>query len=91
MCISPLPGGSLLYHIDAEFNATEDIKMRDIRMTISCLQEHGGDYGRGLALLNEFLDRGGFKQYPDKTYIGKISHGMDWLGHGLMNTGPPRG
>ncbi|CSQ83036.1 hypothetical protein AW008_16430 [Shigella sonnei] len=44
---------------------------------------------QSVALLNEFLDWGGFKQHPDKTYIGKISHGMDWLGHSLMNTGPP--
>lgn len=78
--LSPLLGGSLLYHIDAEFNATEDIYYARYMDDFILLTRTRWRLRQSVALLNEFLDWGGFKQHPDKTYIGKISHGMDWQG-----------
>ncbi|EOC3345271.1 reverse transcriptase domain-containing protein [Escherichia coli] len=78
--LSPLLGGSLLYHIDAEFNATEDIYYARYMDDFILLTRTRWRLRQSVVLLNEFLDWGGFKQHPDKTYIGKISRGMDWLG-----------
>ncbi|EEE1295789.1 transposase, partial [Salmonella enterica subsp. diarizonae] len=35
---------------------------------------------RCIAQLNESLDVSGFEQHPDKTFIGRITRGFDWLG-----------
>ncbi|EMB7449136.1 hypothetical protein VAB55_003134 [Salmonella enterica] len=35
---------------------------------------------RCIAQLNDSLDVSGFEQHPDKTYIGRITRGFDWLG-----------
>ena len=73
-------GGSLLYHIDAEFNAKEDIYYARYMDYFILLTGTRWRLRQSVARLNELPDRGGFKQHPDKKYIGKISHGMDWLG-----------
>ncbi|RQQ99110.1 reverse transcriptase domain-containing protein, partial [Burkholderia stagnalis] len=30
--------------------------------------------------LNQFMDSYGFEQHPDKTFIGKVDKGFDWMG-----------
>ncbi|MFP2429089.1 hypothetical protein [Enterobacter ludwigii] len=46
---------------------------------------------RAVRQLNTFLQEGGFIKHPDKTFIGKISKGTDWMGFRLDDTGnsPP--
>lgn len=78
--LSPLLGASLLYHIDANFNAIEgsyDARYMDDFMVLTPTRWR---LRQCVARLNGYFDLGEFKQHPDKTYIGKLSHGMDWLG-----------
>lgn len=40
--------------------------------------------------LHEFFNLGGFEAHPDRTQLGRIEHGFDWLGvwftpHGTTN------
>ncbi|MDD1847320.1 transposase, partial [Aeromonas veronii] len=37
--------------------------------------------------LNRFFNLSGFEQHPDKTYIGRVEHGFDWLGVQLCERG----
>lgn len=34
-----------------------------------------------VAALNRFLNHFGFEQHPDKTFIGRVERGFDWLGY----------
>ncbi|WP_231571942.1 reverse transcriptase domain-containing protein [Vibrio jasicida] len=35
---------------------------------------------KAVATLNQFFNQFGFVQHPDKTFIGKIDKGFDWMG-----------
>ncbi|STT46436.1 Uncharacterised protein [Klebsiella pneumoniae] len=37
--------------------------------------------------LNKYLASLGFEKHPDKTFIGKVSRGFDWLGAWLTDKG----
>ncbi|EBH8951723.1 transposase [Salmonella enterica subsp. diarizonae serovar 48:i:z] len=73
--LSPLMGASLLYHIDCGFSHREGIYYAAIWTTFFYSPVHAC-----IAQLNESLDVSGFEQHPDKTFIGRITRGFDWLG-----------
>lgn len=37
--------------------------------------------------LNQFFNQFSFKQHPDKTFIGKIDKGFDWMGFQFTRSG----
>lgn len=43
---------------------------------------------KAIKRLHEFFDLGGFETHPDKTQLGKIEHGFDWLGLWYAPEGP---
>lgn len=59
--LSPLMGGSLLYHIDAEFNSKEDIYYARYMDGFILLAGTRWRLRQSVARFNEFPDRGGFK------------------------------
>ncbi|MMZ43300.1 reverse transcriptase [compost metagenome] len=42
---------------------------------------------RSVKRLHEFFDLGGFETHPDKTQLGRIEQGFDWLGVWFTPTG----
>ncbi len=78
--LSPLLGGSLLYFVDMEFNATEGIYYARYMDDFMVLTRTRWQLRKCVARLNEYFEWGGVTKHPEKTYIGKLSHGMDWLG-----------
>ncbi|MGU9760845.1 hypothetical protein ACV1BL_25495 (plasmid) [Serratia marcescens] len=42
---------------------------------------------RSVKRLHEFFDLGGFETHPDKTQLGRITQGFDWLGVWFTPTG----
>jgi len=42
---------------------------------------------RAVKTLNQFFNHFGFKQHPDKTFIGRISKSFDWLGYQFNKQG----
>lgn len=42
---------------------------------------------RQVRALNGFFNAGGFEQHPDKTYIGKLAKGYDWMGAQISDAG----
>ncbi|MXD28089.1 transposase, partial [Escherichia coli] len=75
--LSPLLGGSLLYFADMEFNATDNICYARYMDDFIVLTRTRWQLRKCVARLNEYFDWGGFTKLPEKTYTGKLSHGMD--------------
>ena len=63
-----------------EFNAIEDIYYAGYMDNFMVLTRTRWRLRQCVARVNEYFEWGGFTQHPDKTYIGKLSHGMDWPG-----------
>lgn len=42
---------------------------------------------RAIAEMNRWFGEAGLEQHPDKTFIGRIEHGFDWLGYRLGKEG----
>ncbi len=78
--LSPLMGASLLYHIDCGFSHREGIYYARYMDDFLILTQTRWQLRRCIAQLNESLDVSGFEQHPDKTFIGRITRGFDWLG-----------
>lgn len=79
--LSPLLGGSFLYYIDQYYHSQENkifyARYMDDFLIMSRKRWH---LRRCIAALNKFFDTHGFEKHPDKTQIGKLSKGFDWLG-----------
>ena len=85
--LSPLVGASLLYHCDQDFSEIEGIYYARYMDDFMVLTKTRWHLRRCIRRLNEYLDTGGFSVHPGKTYIGRISHGFDWLGVSFDATG----
>lgn len=85
--LSPLLGACLLYHMDADFNIIEDCYYARYMDDFIILAPTRWRLRRCVAGLNHSFEWGGFQQHPNKTYIGKISNGVDWLGVGFNEHG----
>ena len=91
--LSPLLGASLLYHVDMGFHSIEDIYYARYMDDFMVLTRTRWRLRQCVVKLNAYFELGGFQQHPEKTYIGRISHGMDWLGaefnaHGTTGVAP---
>jgi len=42
---------------------------------------------KAVKTLNQFFNHFGFQQHPDKTFIGRIEKGFDWLGYQFNQSG----
>lgn len=88
--LSPLLGGSFLYHIDQYYYGLRD-KIFYARYMDDFLIMSGKHWTlrRCIAALNHFFDMHGFEKHPDKTQIGKLEKGFDWLGVYFIAGQPP--
>lgn len=85
--LSPLLGASLLYHVDQDFGAMDDIFYARYMDDFLILTRTRWRLRQCVATLNGYFDRGGFEQHPDKTFIGRVEKGFDWLGGEYDATG----
>jgi len=91
--LSPLIGASLLYHIDADFAGQPDLYYARYMDDFIILARSRWQLRRAIATLRGHLAEGGFSLHPDKTRIGKLAKGVDWLGgwfnsQGLVGIAP---
>lgn len=91
--LSPLIGASLLYHIDADFAGQPDLYYARYMDDFIILARTRWRLRRAIATLRGHLAEGGFSLHPDKTRIGKLAKGVDWLGgwfnpQGLVGIAP---
>jgi len=91
--LSPLLGAFFLYELDKSFEHQPGVQyvryMDDF--LILCRTRH--KLRAAVRQLNRWFEHYGFVQHPDKTFIGKVAKGFDWLGHwftleGLVGPAP---
>ncbi|EJK2991234.1 transposase [Vibrio cholerae] len=78
--LSPLIGASLLYAIDSDFAQRPDLYYARYMDDFIILARSRWRLRRAIATLRSHLAEGGFSLHPDKTQIGRLTKGFDWLG-----------
>ncbi|WP_166793029.1 hypothetical protein [Budvicia aquatica] len=58
-----------------------------IWMTFSSSAKTRWQLRRAVRKLNQFFNQYGFRQHPDKTFIGPTRKGTDWMGYWLTDQG----
>lgn len=86
--LSPLMGATLLHYIDSYFSHIEGIHYVRYMDDFLFLSERRWPVRRARTQLHEFLSQGGFECHPDKTQIGRVEKGFDWLGVWFTEQGP---
>ncbi|WP_449543076.1 reverse transcriptase domain-containing protein [Enterobacter ludwigii] len=79
--LSPLLAGFCLWAMDTYFEAQQP-HLRYVRFMddIVILTRTRWHLRRAVRTLNVFFASGGYRQHPDKTFIGKTEKGFDWMG-----------
>ncbi|WP_253893519.1 reverse transcriptase domain-containing protein [Serratia marcescens] len=85
--LSPIIGASLLFHVDSYFSAQENVFYARYMDDFLILTPTRWKLRKAVRRLNEFFDLGGFEQHPDKTQLGRLGQGFDWLGIQFYHTG----
>lgn len=85
--LSPIVGGSLLFHVDSYFSTQENLFYARYMDDFLILTPTRWKLRKAVRRLNEFFDLGGFEQHPDKTQLGRLGQGFDWLGIQFYHSG----
>lgn len=85
--LSPLIGASLLHHVDSYFAAQENVFYLRYMDDFVLLTRTRWQLRRSVKRMHEFFNLSGFATHPDKTQLGRIEHGFDWLGLWFTPTG----
>jgi len=88
--LSPLLGASLLFHVDALFAGQTELFYVRYMDDFLVLSKKRWPLRRAIRLLNEQMHAGGFALHPDKTQIGRLDKGFEWLGLWIDKTGVRR-
>lgn len=78
--LSPLIGGSYLYHVDATMSGLQPVMYERYMDDFLLLSPTRWPLKRAIAQLNGYLADDGFEQHPGKTQVGRIAKGFGWLG-----------
>lgn len=62
--------------------------MSGIWMTFYFCLSAAGRCGRAIARPHQYFDNTGFECHPDKTTVGRVEKGFDWLGVWFDERGP---
>lgn len=85
--LSPLLAAFHLYCIDDHFSTLGHLHYIRYMDDFIILTKTRWHLKKAIKQLNLFFAHFGFKQHPDKTVIGKISRGFDWMGFWFTHTG----
>lgn len=79
--LSPLLGALYLKALDDTLSSYPGVYYRRYMDDIVIMTHTRWQLRRAVKLLNQVFNRLKLKQHPDKTYIGKIDKGFDFLGY----------
>lgn len=85
--LSPLLGAFHLYCIDEYFAKQPNLYYARYMDDFIILTKTRWHLKRAVSKLNQFLDQFQFEQHPDKTFIGRVSKGFDWMGFWFTDRG----
>ncbi|MGO2335774.1 reverse transcriptase domain-containing protein [Providencia sp.] len=84
--MSPLIGGSYLFSMDETLSECRGIFYERYMDDFLLLSPTRWPLKRSIAVLQDFLARDGFICHPDKTQMGRVEKGFDWLGQWFTST-----
>lgn len=85
--LSPLMGAFHLWAVDNHFSRQPGIYYARYMDDFVILTKTRWQLRRQVASLNRFFNDYGFRQHPDKTFIGRTAKGFDWMGAQLGASG----
>ena len=85
--LSPLLGAFHLYTLDTALSKSKGLRYQRFMDDFVILCQTHWQLRRCVATLNRALETMGFEKHPDKTFIGRITKGFDWLGYRIDHTG----
>ncbi|RDL15163.1 reverse transcriptase domain-containing protein [Serratia fonticola] len=85
--LSPLMGALHLWAVDNHFARQPGIYYVRYMDDFVILTKTRWQLRRQVASLNGFFNDYGFRQHPDKTFIGRTAKGFDWMGAQLGASG----
>ncbi|WP_243750194.1 reverse transcriptase/maturase family protein [Providencia rettgeri] len=84
--LSPLMGAFHLTSMDTYF-AQKRVHYVRYMDDFVLLTQTRGQLRKAIRQLNQWFAAFGFRQHPDKTFIGRVAKGFDWMGAWLTNHG----
>ncbi|MEY0231398.1 reverse transcriptase domain-containing protein [Providencia manganoxydans] len=84
--LSPLIGGSYLYDLDCALSAQRGMLYERYMDDFLLLSPTRWPLKRAIAVLQDFFVQDGFICHLDKTQMGQIEKGFDWLGQWFVGT-----
>ena len=78
--LSPLIGAALLYDMDTHFTGVKEVLYARYMDDFVLLTRSRWQLRRCVRDLNQFFAMDGFEKHPEKTRIGRVVKGFDWLG-----------
>lgn len=85
--LSPLMGALHLWVVDDYFARQKNIRYARYMDDFVILAKSRWSLRRQVKALNRRLSDFGFVKHPDKTFIGRVQRGFDWLGAWLTDRG----
>ncbi len=85
--LSPLMGALHLWVVDDYFARQKNIRYARYMDDFVILAKSRWSLRRQVKALNRRLSGFGFVKHPDKTFIGRVQRGFDWLGAWLTDRG----
>lgn len=85
--LSPLLGASFLWHVDSAYSNDKELFYARYMDDFIFLSPRRWWVKRATKRLLHHFDLFGFSAHPDKTQMGKISKGFDWLGVWFTDNG----
>lgn len=78
--LSPLLAAFHLYELDCELRGRKGVRYVRYMDDLLILTRTRWQLKRAVAEMNRWFAEAGLEQHPDKTFIGRIEKGFDWLG-----------
>lgn len=85
--LSPLLAGFHLYQLDRDLSQRRGVRYLRFMDDLLILAQTRWQLKRAVATMNRWFEQARLQQHPDKTFIGRISRGFDWLGYRYARCG----
>lgn len=79
--LSPLLAGFHLFELDSDLAGRTGVRYLRFMDDLLILARTRWQLKRAVARMNAWFGEAGLEQQPDKTFIGRIEQGFDWLGY----------
>jgi RNA-directed DNA polymerase len=85
--LSPLLAGFHLYELDQQLANCNGVRYCRFMDDLLIISKTRWQLRRAITTMNQWFEMAALEQHPDKTFIGRIAHGFDWLGYQFCETG----